>query len=94
MPITPNNLKFLAAERATDNPDGGGVVFGDFFFDELVGGTVAAVCVNNDGSMTYKPAATGSDKKLYLNTGFLFARLSAVGGDRIVTLNAGGFIAT
>jgi hypothetical protein len=69
-----------------------------WFDTELIntagGSTVAAVCVNNDGSMTYKPAATGSDKKLYLNAGFLFARLSAVGGDRIVTLNAGGFIAT
>lgn len=54
-----------------------------------VGGTVAAVCLNVDGSLTYRPTATGSDKKLYMNAGVLYARLSATGGDKLVSLSSG-----
>lgn len=58
------------------------------------GGTVAAIVVNADGSLTYKPSATGSDKKLYLNAGLLYGRLTVVGGDKIVTISAGNWVAT
>lgn len=61
-------------------------------FRSAEGGTVAAVCVNVDGSLTYKPAATGADMKLYVNAGALYARLSAVGGDQVVGLNAGELV--
>lgn len=55
--------------------------------------TVAALCLNSDGSLTYRPAATESDKKIYMNTGQLFARLSAIGGDKLVALSNGGMVA-
>lgn len=56
--------------------------------------TVAAVCLNFDGSLTYNPTAGGSDKKLYQNTGGLFARLSAISGDKLISLSAGQLTAT
>lgn len=57
-------------------------------------GAVAAVCLNADGSLTHKASASGTDRKLYLNAGTLFARLSAVAGDRLVSQNSGGLVAT
>lgn len=69
--------------------DAGAVVWSDFYFDAAAGGTVAAVCLNVDGSLVFKPAASGSDNKIYSNSGQLFARLSAVGGDKLVSLASG-----
>lgn len=51
--------------------------------------TVAAVCLNANGSLTYKPAASNVDNKIYSNNGQLFARLSAGVGDKLVYLAAG-----
>lgn len=56
--------------------------------------TVPAICLNLDGSLTYRLTAGSSDVKLYLNNGNLFARLTPTGGDKILTLSAGQVIAT
>lgn len=60
----------------------------------VVSGTVQAICLNPDGSLTYRLTAGSSDVKLYLNNGNLFARLTPTGGDKILTLSAGQVIAT
>lgn len=70
---------------------------GGFFDEELIYITVTtipAICLNPDGSLTYRLTAGSSDVKLYLNNGNLFARLSPTGGDKILTLSAGQVIAT
>jgi hypothetical protein len=56
--------------------------------------TFQAICINTDGSLVYKPTATASDNKLYLNNGEVYARLIAVGGDRLLSLAAGQVTAT
>jgi hypothetical protein len=56
--------------------------------------TVAAICLNSDGSIIYKTAATSSDNKLYLNSGQIYARLTAIGGDKILTISSGNIVAT
>jgi hypothetical protein len=56
--------------------------------------TVAAICINTDGSLVFKTQATGTDNKLYLNGGDIFARLAAVGGDKVLTLSSGQLVAT
>jgi hypothetical protein len=56
--------------------------------------TVAAICLNPDGSLTFRPAATETDKKLYLNGGQIYARLTASGGDKILTISSGNIVAT
>ena len=65
----------------------------DYFTSGPAPGNIAAVCLNADGSLTYRLAATGSDRKLYLNAGSLYARLSPIGGDRAVSLSAGSLVA-
>lgn len=61
---------------------------------DSVVGTVQAICINPDGSLTYRPSAGSSDMKLYLNNGQIYARLSPTGGDKILTLSSGQIIAT
>lgn len=56
--------------------------------------TTAAVCLNTDGSLVYKSAATGTDNKLYLNTGGLYARLAPIAGDKVVSISSGNMVAT
>ena len=60
----------------------------------VISGTVQAICINPDGSLTFRLTATGSDNKLYLNNGSVFARLSPTGGDKILTLVSGQIVAT
>lgn len=59
-----------------------------------VGGTVQAICINPDGSLTYRTTAGSSDMKLYLNNGQIYARLSPIGGDKILTISSGNIVAT
>lgn len=55
---------------------------------------VAAVCLNADGSLTYRATTNSADMKLYLNSGELFARLTAIAGDRLVSQSSGELVAT
>jgi len=56
--------------------------------------TVQAICINTDGSLTFKTNAGSSDNKLYLNNGQIYARLTAIGGDKILTISSGNIVAT
>lgn len=64
----------------------------------LVGGsppvTVQAICINLDGSLIFRVDAGSTDNKLYLNNGSIYARLSPIGGDKILTISSGVITAT
>jgi hypothetical protein len=55
---------------------------------------VAAITIDAGGSLTYKPAALGSDNKLYLTTSGAIAAKTAPGaGDRRISLSGGNWLA-
>ena len=53
-----------------------------------------ALCLDSSGVLTYKLAATSADSKVYLNQGQLYSRLTAIAGDKLVTLISGALTAT
>lgn len=50
-----------------------------------------AICLVG-GTLVFKTLAEGADLKVYLNGGQLFARLSAIAGDKLATINASGIL--
>lgn len=65
--------------------------------DEFLGTTVStvqALCLDSSGSIIYNLFAGLTDKKLYLNSGVVYARLSPIVGDKVLRLSSGDIVAT
>lgn len=61
---------------------------------ELITNISSAICIDSIGQLIFKTTATSSDKKLYLNNGNVYSRLTPTAGDKVLTLSSGQITAT